>query len=137
MKDEISFNGTRNDQVANSHFIVIHLTKFKTKIVALYRFPSTKLEQFTEKLEGMLDKKDNLICFGDANYDLYKPNDTNVRSYVQTLNNNNFTILNGLDSKDCTYREDKNGHAQAHTSILDHIFSDKFSNKEKKLKLTR
>lgn len=83
IKDEIGFNVPRNDQVANSHFIVIHLIKFKIKISAFYRSPSTKPEQFIEKLEGILDKTDNLICFGDANYDLFKPNDTNVQSIAK------------------------------------------------------
>lgn len=126
IENDINFSVNKNEQMANSHFILIHLNEYKTKIAGFYRSPSTKLDQFIEVLDSILDKTDNLICFGDANYDLFKPNDTNVHAYVQTLNNNNYTILNGLSNGDYTYSKDKNGYA--HTSILDHIFSDKFSN---------
>lgn len=105
---------------SKSHLILINLSNLNIKIAGFYRSPSTKSGDFLEILESLLDKTDNLICFGDFNYDILKPDDSNVHNYLQIIKNNGFHILNSNVSTDYTYREDKNG--REHLSILD-LFS--------------
>lgn len=124
IRDDIKFNVLKNEQFDKSHFIMINLTKLNTKIAGFYRSPSTKSEIFLEILENILDKTDNLICFGDANFDILKNYDFCTQKYLNTIKNNGYNILNYTDPNNYTYREDKND--RVHISILDHIFSDKF-----------
>lgn len=93
-------------------------------IAGFYRSPSSKSEQFIDILENTLDKLDNLICFGDTNYDLLKTNDPHVQNYIGTLKNNNYSILNSQDRNSFTYSENKID--KPHVRLLDHSFSDKF-----------
>lgn len=124
IKENIKFNVIKNEQFSKSHLIMINLNDLNIKITGFYRSPATKSEDFIDILENTLDKTDNIICFGDSNFDLFKKDDTVVKKYIQTLKNNHFNILNNVNDNQYTYSEDKKGNE--HISILDLIFSDKF-----------
>ena len=124
INEDIKFNIVKNEHFEKNHLIVINSNDLNTKIAAFYRSPSSNSDKFIELLENSLDKLDNIICLGDANFDLLKGNDVQVQNYVETLKTNNFNILNDFDMNSFTYREIKNG--KTHVSILDHIFTDKF-----------
>lgn len=126
INDNLNYNVIKNEQFHKSHLILINLSDLNIKVAGFYRSPSTRTDHFFEILENTLDKIDNLICCGDANLDLFKINDLQVQKYINILEINNYKLLNEVDQEQYTYSEDKNGHK--HTSILDHIFSDKFSN---------
>lgn len=126
LNENLKYNILKNEQFNKSHLIMININDLNVKIAGFYRSPSTNKNEFIEILDNTLDKIDNLICFGDANFDLLNSNDTNVRNYIDTLKNNNFHLMNNVNEDNYTYSENKNG--SQHISILDHIFTDKFVN---------
>lgn len=97
-----------NNLHGKSHLTLINLNDLNLKIAGFYRSPSTKPEIFFDILENFLDKNDNLICLGDANFNLLKSNDNNTIKYLDILKSNNFNILNNITENDYTYSEDKN-----------------------------
>lgn len=128
IRDTIRFKIIRNEQYCKSHLLLINLNDFNMKIAGFYRSPATKPEVFLDILENTLGKNENLLCLGDVNFDILKKDDTNVKHYIDILENNNYSILNKIDEKNHTYHEIKNN--KKHTSILDHIFSDNFQNRD-------
>lgn len=125
IRDDIKFNIVKSEQFYKSHLILINLNELNTKIAGFYRSPATTSDLFLEILENTLDNTNNLICLGDLNYDLLRGDDVNVKNYMNILTNNNYRILNKTNEENYTYFENKRG--KIHTSILDHVFSDKFN----------
>lgn len=122
IRNDINFNVVLNELHGKSHFTLINLNDLNLKVCGFYRSPSTKPEQFFDILENVLDKTDNLICLGDANFNLLKSNEHNTVKYLDILKSNNYSILNNIVEEEFTYSEDKLG--KLHSSIIDHIFSD-------------
>lgn len=97
-------------------FLIINLLDYNVKI-CVYRPPSSfySLESdFLEKLDGILDRNNNLIVIGDVNIDLLKRDSDDLKNIITC---NGFHILNSINSRDYT-RHSKN------SSIIDHVYTD-------------
>lgn len=98
VENNLNHNIIINEQFNKSHLTMIKLYDINTKIAGIYRSPSTNSDQFVEILDDFLDKNDNLICFGDFNFDLLKSSNIQVQNHLNRLKNNNYLILNGVDA---------------------------------------
>lgn len=98
---------------------MINLVELNLKICGFYRSPSTTYKIFFDILDDLLEKNENMICLGDANINLLNNDDKIKQHYYDIIETNNYDILNNIQESDFTYRVGN------HTSILDHILSDK------------
>lgn len=129
IRNDIKFNTVYNELYDKSHLLMISLNDLNFKIAGFYRSQATKHEQFFEILENLLDKTNNLICLGDANFNILKKDDQTTNKYLDILENNNYKILNNINTENYIYSEEKN--ETHYISILDHIFSDYFDSDKK------
>lgn len=115
--NSIKFNLISSEHFDKSHILSIQLTDKKLKICGFYRSQKTDINSFFERLDLLLEKNQNMICFGDANFNLLTPNEK-FTQYLEILENNNFRILNEITNEQFTYSENN------YKSILDHIITD-------------
>lgn len=125
IKNDISFNILKNDNHEKSHLILINIYKLNLKICGFYRSPSTPSKIFFEILDNILEKNDNMICLGDANFNLINETDNNTCKYIDIVNTNNYVILNNKEEINFTYREGN------HKSIIDHVIANRMISSNK------
>lgn len=128
--NDIKYNLLSSELFDKSHLLLIQLKDFNLKICGYYRSEKTKLDTFFDVLDKFLEKNENMICFGDANFNLLTPNEANTQKYLNILNSNNFKILNETTMEKYTYNEG------SYISIIDHIFSDNINFNKYKINIT-
>ena len=118
--DKINFNVLMNENFEKNHLIIFKINELNLKIGGIYRSPSSSNNLFLEKLDDILERTENLILFGDFNFNLLNETDSNTVSYLDTIQNNNYAILNEINEESYTYFENRGEYK----SILDHVVSD-------------
>lgn len=111
--DGFPFDEKINFQIEKNH--VILLCDLNVSVCAIYRSPSTNINQFLKYMDELLENNEQTIICGDINIDLLNTNSANVTSYNQILLANGFHCINEIDKTQYTYS------CGDHYSILDHV----------------
>ena len=105
----------------NSNFLILEIESLKVKIGSVYRPPSSNDNVFFDKLDFILEKYQNMLAFGDLNYDLFDVNETNTKKLSSIITTNGFAMLNSLDALMFTRKSLTEGCS---SKCLDHVFTD-------------
>lgn len=126
--ESIPFEEKVNIQIEKNHVILIRLCDLKINICAIYRSPSTNINDFLNYLDEYLENNEKQIVCGDINIDLLKKNCPNTTNYEQIVTANGYKLLNEIHKSQYTY------NCGDHHSILDHAFTN-ILNIEQNLKI--
>lgn len=99
-------------------FMILHLVDLNIKICGIYRPPTSFYSQrneFLDLLDNFLDKNNNMICVGDINIDLLKPENVDL---INLIHSNNYRVINKIDINFFTRR------GKTSRTVIDHCYSD-------------
>lgn len=100
-------------------FLGVTLPQLNVSIITFYRPPgSQNVTHFFSRLEYYLDKYKRSIVVGDSNFDLLKPELSNVQLYKTIIEASFFTILNQVS------RDNATRITSSSKTLLDHSFTD-------------
>lgn len=121
LKELSKANCLENFEFENSNFLIVSLTDLNMKVGGFYKPPDSNPTRFVDRLNSMLEKYNEIFCFGDFNLNLFEPNNS-VRDYCEKIELNGHKLLNSTDSKMFT----RCNLATGTKTCIDHIFTDTF-----------
>ena len=105
-------------QCREVQLMIVNLEELNIKICGIYRPPTSNfsnIREFLDLLDNVLENNKNMICIGDINVDLLKPDSVEL---VNVISSNSFHIVNKIDPDSFTRR------GKSSLTIIDHCYTD-------------